>query len=158
MCSKRRYAPHLPLPARAFVPGQGAVHPKKARALGLPSAFDPPQLSAGEAVRYGADLFHNGFFWEAHELFEEAWLCSGKRGGEAEVARGLVKLAAAFVKRRQGQEEGARRHLQGATECFSHALTRLGAGARPFGLALEKVIAHLEEAPNTPAALELTGG
>jgi hypothetical protein len=70
------------------------------------------------ALRYGMDLFARGFFWEAHEAWEGLWRDLGREGKSALLVKGLIKLAAAGVKLRQGNERGVRAHLDGARTCF----------------------------------------
>jgi predicted metal-dependent hydrolase len=54
------------------------------------------------AWRRGLELFHAGRWFEAHELFEDCWLAFGRATAEGRLARGLVQLAAAELKRGTG--------------------------------------------------------
>lgn len=62
-----------------------------------------------QAVPYGVDLYNRGYWWEAHEVWEGAWLRRGRTGPEAEFLRGLIQLAAAHLKIRLERYRGARR-------------------------------------------------
>jgi hypothetical protein len=69
-------------------------------------------------------LFNHGFFWEAHEAWEELWLEAKHQPTTALWIKGLIKLAAAGVKALESQPEGVRRHARRASEIFYE--TRLG--------------------------------
>lgn len=59
---------------------------------------------------FSIDLFHHGYYWEAHEGWEALWHAAGRKGPIAELLKALIKLAAAGVKMRQGVAEGVRSH------------------------------------------------
>lgn len=100
-----RYEPSLPLPACAYVPG---LFPRPE------GAFEgtTPQQS----IRYGVDLFNHGFYWEAHEAWESAWIAHGRAGEQADLLKGLIHLAACGVKARQGSRHGVEVHAGKAIE------------------------------------------
>jgi predicted metal-dependent hydrolase len=50
----------------------------------------------------GVELFNAGYYWEAHEAWEEIWKAVGREGVVGELLQGLIKLAAVGVKIRQG--------------------------------------------------------
>jgi predicted metal-dependent hydrolase len=50
---------------------------------------------------HGLDLFHAGYFWEAHEVFEAYTRVFGA-GVEGRLLRALVQLAASELKRAEG--------------------------------------------------------
>ena len=48
-------------------------------------------------------LYYNaGYYWEAHEAWEAAWVIAGRQGPTADFYKGLIKLAAAGVKLYEG--------------------------------------------------------
>ncbi|PQO25393.1 hypothetical protein C5Y96_23930 [Blastopirellula marina] len=94
-----RYEPSLPLPNCAYVPG---LFPRPE----APFEGSTPQQS----IRYGVDLFNHGFYWEAHEAWESAWIAYGRAGEQADLLRGLIHLAACGVKARQGSRHGVEIH------------------------------------------------
>lgn len=63
---------------------------------------------------YALDLFNEGFYWESHEAWESFWNAFGRTTSEARFVQGLIHLAAACVKIREGKPEGVRRHTQRA--------------------------------------------
>jgi hypothetical protein len=111
---------------------------------------------AGEAWRESVDylrgiaLFHNGFYWEAHEVWERLWHAHGRTGPVAEVLRALIKLAAAGVKVRQGQTRGVVTHARraaAALRCVAET-----SGPRMLGLDLEELAdaaSRIAECPPT---------
>ncbi|MEM7314515.1 MAG: DUF309 domain-containing protein [Planctomycetota bacterium] len=67
---------------------------------------------------WGIDLFNAGFYWEAHESWEAAWIAAGREGTVADLFRGLIKIAAAGVKARENRQVGVERHLARAVQIF----------------------------------------
>lgn len=105
-----RYCPQIPLPDGAYVPGQ------------TPRPHDSPATGDPQTdFRLAADLFNHGYYWEAHEVWESLWIAAGRRGAWALLLQGLIKLAAAGVKCREGRREGVRRHAVRAGELVRQA-------------------------------------
>jgi uncharacterized protein len=92
-------------PEVAYLPGSG-TRPER-RDTPPPAALDPAQWRACEPYVFGFALFDHGYYWEAHECWEALWIAAGRRGAVAELLRGLIQLAAAGVKIRQGRGTGA---------------------------------------------------
>ena len=111
----RRYEPSLPLPGRAYVPG---LFPRPVTAF--------QGQTADQSLRYGVDLFNRGFYWEAHEAWESAWINHGRAGEMANLLRGLIHLTAAGVKARQESEHGVKVHAEKAIALFENAGEDLG--------------------------------
>ena len=119
-----RYAPEKPFPPYAFVPGR---HPHPIRdpeghSFGqevetLPAPL-PGELAGNIHFRFGLDLFNFGYYWEAHEAWEELWHAAGRKGNLADLLKGLIHLAAAGVKAREGNPNGVIRHARRAGELF----------------------------------------
>ena len=80
------------------------------------------------------ELFNAGYYWEAHEVWEELWHVEGRRGPTADVLKAMIKLAAAGVKVRERRENGVRTHCRPRRR-----LVRRGsrAGGAHLGLDLE---------------------
>ena len=96
-----------PYPAYAFVPGFGP-HPTrdpeghsfgKVEPRALPLDFD--KWDECDTYLRGIDLFNAGYYWEAHEAWENVWNALGREGLEALLLKGLIKLAAVGIKIRQ---------------------------------------------------------
>ncbi len=82
-------------------------------------AIDPGDELAIKSVHdWGIDLFNQGYYWEAHEAWESLWHAFGRTGPQADFIKGLIKLAAAGVKAREGQAMGVQRHARRARELF----------------------------------------
>jgi uncharacterized protein len=119
-----RYAPEIPFPDYAFVPGRHP-HPitdPQGHGFGqaevpLP-AIEPAALGKSPQFRHAVDLFNHGYYWEAHEVWEGFWHASGRRGRMADFLKGLIRLAAAGVKAREGNRKGVIRHGERAAELF----------------------------------------
>jgi hypothetical protein len=140
--SAGRYAPAAVLPPYAYVPGHGQPHPvndpeghlyvpqtkghEPANAAAVHAEVrTTPALERGSLAAtlaadpqwlYALDLFNGGFYWESHEAWEGFWIALGRNTQEAQCVQGLIRLAAACVKIREGKPVGVRRHLKRARE------------------------------------------
>lgn len=81
--------------------------------------LQPQNWQVSAEYRYGADLFNHGYYWEAHEAWESLWHAAGRKGHVADFLKGLIKLAAAGVKAREGNPRGVRRHADRAKVLLS---------------------------------------
>ena len=126
-----RYLPDDPLPPYSYVPGGKYPHPVRdpsGHSHGArPIAHDAELQLGPRSPLYlrGIDLFNHGFYWEAHESWEALWIASGRQGIQADFLKGLIKLAAAGVKAREGRVAGVRRHALRAQQLFQQVLSRL---------------------------------
>lgn len=68
---------------------------------------------------YAIDLFNYGYYWESHVYWEAIWHAHGRKGNEADFLKGLIKIAAAGVKWRMGQDHNVLAHLKRAKELLS---------------------------------------
>ena len=172
-----RYAPANLLPPYSYVPGHdlphpmtdprghsySAVHDQPRGAPNTPTthAHLPPDpasrrhtlaatLAADPLWLYSLDLFNGGWYWESHEAWEGFWNTLGRTTPEARFVQGLIHLAAAAVKVREGKPNGVARHTQRARELLG------GSRAAPVGGALAEVSSGHGESPgNVMAALGL---
>jgi len=72
--------------------------------------------------RYGIDLYNHGYYWEAHEAWEALWHAYGRDVPEGRLLHGLIALAAAGVKAREGNRRGVVRHARRAAAIFRDLL------------------------------------
>ncbi|MEX0938925.1 MAG: DUF309 domain-containing protein [Pirellulales bacterium] len=143
--TRPRLVPDQALPPYSYVPGY-APHPVSDPAGHMhghrPTPLDPPQPDAWQACReylWAIDLFNHGYYWEAHEAWEGLWLAAGRGGPLGDFLKGLIKLAAAAVKAREGNRRGAQRHARRAEELL-RAVRDREAGPRYLGLNFEELI------------------
>lgn len=130
-----RLVPEQSLPAQAFVPG--GPFPR------------PADTSVEEPYLFGLDLFNHGYYWEAHEAWEALWHAAGRRGPPGDFLKGLIKLAAAGVKVREGQPAGVVNHGRRAAELFEQ-VRREGGVERVRGLELAELIRHARKVAERP--------
>src|SRR6476661_8020059 len=111
-----RLVPDEPLPPYSYVTGL-FPHPTRdplghsfGNSAPASAPVDPSNWSASRAYLVGCDLFNLGYYWEAHETWEGLWHACGRRGMTADFLKGLIKLAAAGVKAREGRRQGVARH------------------------------------------------
>jgi uncharacterized protein len=109
----------LTLPRTVHVPGTGTVPDRApldaAKAL-VPRPVIAADWEANEPYRYGAALCLNGFFWEAHEVWEAVWMACPANSRERRLLRTLIQLANAGLKLRMGRANAAARLLAEAEE------------------------------------------
>ena len=125
-----RLLPDEPFPAYAYVPGK-FPHPTRSpegqsygKTHSASPALDPSQWRQCRPYLCGIDLFNHGYYWEAHEAWENLWHGVGRRGEVAEFLKGLIALAAAGVKAREGRVAGVKQHAQRAQTIFSSLINQ----------------------------------
>ena len=150
---ERRLVPDKPLPPYTYVPGQ-SPHPvsdPRGHSFGvLPDRPNPAvedQWQECQSYLYGIDLFNHGYYWEAHEAWEGLWHACGRRSRMATFLKGLIKLAAAGVKARQGNRVGVRTHAGRAAEHFQQTVSG-AADSHYMGLGLKALICFAADLSN----------
>ncbi|MER8440411.1 DUF309 domain-containing protein [Mesorhizobium sp. M1312] len=71
-----------------------------------------------DVFRWGIDLFNHGYYWEAHEAWEPLWHAAQQSAQHRQFFKGLILLAAAGVKIREGKRVAAARHAARAAALF----------------------------------------
>ncbi|AMV38543.1 DUF309 domain-containing protein [Planctomyces sp. SH-PL62] len=137
-------------PARTYVPGAGRPKPPRDEARPSPPPIAGDAWAESPAYLRGVDLFNAGCYWEAHEAWEPLWLAHGRRGPIAAVLQGLIKLAAAGVKVRQGRPGGVRSHARRAADHFAEVRAEVGPSL--LGLDLDALIAFARSVADDPPA------
>ena len=105
-------APALPLPTAPHRPGSGSapdMAPLERAKDSAPARTDPEAWRENTAYRYGWHLFDEGFYWEAHEVWEAVWLACRPNSRERLVLQALIQLANARLKAAMGQPRAVRR-------------------------------------------------
>ncbi len=91
-----------------------ASHPHAAATVLPPLTWR--NLPLHPKFQWAVQLFNAGYYWEAHEAWEELWHLAGRVGVMADFLKGLIKLAAAGVKLREHNLAGVERHSRRAEE------------------------------------------
>jgi uncharacterized protein len=133
------------LPCYSYVPGQ-FPHPMSdpaGHSFGhAPEAVEPldeANWRTNADWLWAIDLFNQGFYWEAHEAWEGLWHAAGRRGPTADFLKGLIKLAAAGVKAREGKPEGVRLHTTRARQLLEPSRDDV-----VFGIHVDELLAMTE--------------
>jgi len=153
-----RLLPEKSFPTYAYLPGK---HPHPVRdPLGHSYQSDPVTVVAVEeslssnVFRWGIDLFNHGYYWEAHEAWEPLWHDAKQSTEHRLFFKGLILLAAAGVKIREGKRVASARHAGRAAALFRQVMRM---PSRPFEAALGMTPAalavHAEAATTSPAVL-----
>jgi uncharacterized protein len=154
-----RLLPDEPLPPYAYVPGR-FPHPfsdpaghSYQRSVPKLDAPDPIRWRDCRAFLHGLDLFNHGYYWEAHEAWEALWHACGRQGLLADFFKGLIQLAVAGVKVREGKVEGVRSHAARAAVLFQQVAMSEG---KCMGLALADLAAAAGRIAQSPPASGIT--
>jgi predicted metal-dependent hydrolase len=103
--------------------------------------LSPTAWQECEEYLFGIDLFNHGYYWEAHESWEAVWHAAGRKGTAADFLKGLIKLAAAGVKAREGSAAGAQRHARRCRELLLAVESSAGSTDGFYaGLSLRNVV------------------
>jgi hypothetical protein len=141
--TSRRFPPYAYVPGHRPHPTRHPAGHSHGRPEAEPTALDPDAWRACTPYLEGLALFDHGYYWEAHEAWEGLWIAAGRRGAVAELLRGLIALAAAGVKVRQGAGEAAARLGARAKQRFERA-QQLSGTERLAGLAFDELSAFAE--------------
>jgi predicted metal-dependent hydrolase len=145
-------------PAYAFVPGRGLPHPVADPAGHLygqelaTEPIDPARWRDCRAYLRGVDLFNRGYYWEAHEAWEGVWRCYDRAQIPALFLQGLIKLAAAGVKVREGVPIGVASLAAGAASHFREVRDRVANEDVYCGLSLTELDAAARQIEQTASA------
>lgn len=126
-----RLIPDWPLPDYVFIPGENP-HPKKigGHMEGEKDPVSTPLDHQGPGTNkhflYAIDLYNAGYFWESHVYFESLWNAHGRKGETADFLKALIKLGAAGIKLKLGQNHNAREHFERACELLKDVRSRVG--------------------------------
>lgn len=114
-------------PAYSYVPGRWP-HPTRdpdghsfGQQLDAPAPLDVEAWQGNPTYLEAIELFDHGYYWEAHEAWERLWVAAGRTGATGDLLNGLIKLAAAGVKLRQGFGPQAARLGISASRRFARA-------------------------------------
>jgi len=99
-------------PSHAYIPGKTPRHAEDAfdhlRATAT-AAHDAGQLSKSDAFLVGLSYLRNGYYWEAHELFEPVWMALPDPSRERALVQGLIQIANGFLKLKMDRPKAASR-------------------------------------------------
>jgi len=88
-------------PDHIYIPGVNERHPENMfdaiRLTAIPnSSMD--ELANCDAFKHGLMYLEEGYFWEAHEVFEPVWMALPTDSEERRFVQGLIQLANASLK------------------------------------------------------------
>lgn len=113
-------------PDHIYIPGINERHPEDTfeaiRITAIPGS-SIEDLAKCEAFKHGLIYLEEGYFWEAHEVFEPVWMALPEKSGERRFVQGLIQLANASLKAKMARPKAvcrlchiARELLTGATD------------------------------------------
>jgi hypothetical protein len=99
-------------PRYAYVPGSTQRHAEDLFDRFKPDASMPEELlSRCTAWHLGLQFFGEGFYWEAHEMWEAIWLRLGQTTPERAMVQSLIQLANTGLKVKIGRPKAQERLL-----------------------------------------------
>lgn len=104
--------PEAQWPTHRYVPGQNKRHPEHAFdsiKAGLSTDMSVAELAESSAFRHGLLYLENGYYWEAHEVFEPVWLSLPEHSDEKLFVQALIQVANAYLKHRMQRPRATRR-------------------------------------------------
>ena len=107
----KRHCPERAFPAQAYQPGRGP-HPSTLPDPDWPIETwtgDPNTLEANSTFLWGVDLYNHGYYWEAHEAWEDLWKCAERDTAPRQFLQGLIQCAGSALKASLQEEVGCRR-------------------------------------------------
>lgn len=111
-------------PPYAFVPGRNPhpkISPEGYLYNKLEDKYKPIEnYLDSEHYLYAIDLFNYGYYWETHEVLEGLWNSHNREGDIADFLKAIIRLSAAGVKVKQGQEKGIKEHSLAAQNIFKN--------------------------------------
>jgi uncharacterized protein len=132
------------VPPHAYVPGLNARHPEDWFDHIKASVTDETPielLGQTEAWLVGLSYFHDGYFWECHEVLEAVWMRAPDPSPERTIIQAMIQLANARLKIRMGKPNAARR----LCTMVDDLLQQCGAGEAILGLRLSDIAAWVHE-------------
>ncbi|GMV99986.1 MAG: hypothetical protein AMXMBFR84_11250 [Candidatus Hydrogenedentota bacterium] len=114
-----RLAPDRAFPPYRFVPGLNPHPTGHPRGHSRGAHLTPLPLHPWrDCIDYlwGIDLYHNGYFWEAHEAWENLWQRTREGSTDRYLLQALIFNSAAQLKAHLGSDRGARIHSKRAMD------------------------------------------
>lgn len=107
----------IDLPPHAYVPGRTPRHADGTfddicTSAKFASGVDG--LARSKAWQTGLEWLRDGYYWEAHELFEAVWMALPEDAPERQMVQALIQVANGHLKFRMGRPEAARRVVERA--------------------------------------------
>ena len=153
-----RLLPEKSFPPYAYLPGR---QPHPVRDLAGHSYHSEPMTVAveaplgSEAFRWGIDLFNHGYYWEAHEAWEPLWQAANPSAPCRSLFKGLILLAAAGVKIREGKQAAVARHAGRAAALFRQLMkAQDGRFETALGMSPTLLAEYAEAAKTASAVLQ----
>jgi len=152
-------------PPYRFVPGRDP-HPTAnpaGHSYRLPGSSEhvahlcsPQDWNTSDEYLFGCDLYNHGYWWEAHEAWEELWQQSNKSGIQGRFLQGLIQVSACHLKWLVGHMDGARRLFESGLAYLSPAQENEHGGTY-MGLDVESFIDAVRQyyGPRLASAPEL---
>lgn len=115
-------------------------------------SFDASEWQSCEEYLFGIDLFNYGYWWEAHEALEAAWVAAGRKTVTGLFIQGLIQIAVAHLKKFQGFDIAKRMSDEGLNKMKNIKGIYLGIDVGKFR---NDVGLYFSDQNETPVIIEL---
>lgn len=139
---RARLLPERVLPPYAYLPGKFPHPVRDPAGHSFGAGYDCQIASPSEEFVWGADLFNQGYYWEAHEAWELLWQQAEAATPQRLFYKALILLAAAGVKLREGKPRPAARHY-GRAGAHLRAMQEQGAYETDLTLTVAELLEHI---------------
>ncbi|MFT4727062.1 MAG: hypothetical protein ACI9UN_001557 [Granulosicoccus sp.] len=106
-------------PDHIYIPGVNERHPEDTfeaiRVTAIPDS-SIEELANCDAFKHGLIYLEEGYFWEAHEVFEPVWMALPHESEERRFVQGLIQLANALLKAKMARPKAVQRLCRIARE------------------------------------------
>lgn len=110
----------------------------------------PEKWKQNETYLYGVDLFNHGYWWEAHEAWEQVWMTTPKSDAHGQYLQGLIQSSAALLKLYAGNIQGFQKLYGEGKKRLEFCLGQLPGHQRQFmGLKLAEWLERMENFAQT---------
>lgn len=106
-------------PDHKYIPGINERHPEnvfEAICKTASPGASIEELASCDAFKHGLMFLDEGYFWEAHEVFEPVWMVLPHESEERLFVQGLIQLANASLKAEMQRPKAVRRLCHMARE------------------------------------------
>jgi hypothetical protein len=134
-------------PAGPYIPGRNArpsSAPEQTGHFPAPvSTVDPDNWQDNRAYLQGLRFFNSGFYWEAHEMWEDVWMHCPPNSPQRHLLQGLIQFSNCCLKIRLERLSSAERLANMTNDCLREAA--FGASGVLFGLDPAAIKVQLQE-------------
>lgn len=118
----------------------------------VPAALTPAALAGCDAWAAGWQYLRDGYFWEAHELWEPVWMALPAGSPARGLVQAMIQIANAGLKLRMGRPRAVRRLCAMAEDLLAGGGWRAAAACGASGTEIRAILLRFRAAANLPGS------